>query len=139
MPGVRERPTTGGANRITERNAAILRSYEAGETLAAIGASHGLSRELIRQIVKGSGAIMPRERNCAVEDCHTAPRSPRRRVQISVEASITGRIPNGDTSRLRVGDHDQEALPKPRAPDALLNLIWLTSGDTEAYRSFDPC
>jgi hypothetical protein len=58
---------------LERRDAAIVRRYEAGETLAAIGVSLGLTRDRIRQIVKASGAVMPRDYKCAVRDCSTAP------------------------------------------------------------------
>jgi len=52
-----------------QRDAEMLSRYEAGETLTSIGASLGLTRERVRQIVKRSGAEMPRKRRCAVADC----------------------------------------------------------------------
>jgi hypothetical protein len=63
---------------IEQRNAEMLRRYEAGENLTCIGASLGFTRERVRQIVKQSGAHMPWEYTCAVEGCSTSPRSPRR-------------------------------------------------------------
>jgi len=60
-----------------QRNAEMVRRYEAGETLESIGASLGLTRERVRQIVRLSGAEMPRETTCAVGGCYTAPRRPR--------------------------------------------------------------
>jgi Sigma-70, region 4 len=63
---------------IEQRNAEMLRRYKAGENLASIGSSLGFTRERVRQIVKQSGACMPWEYRCAVKDCETSPRSPRR-------------------------------------------------------------
>jgi hypothetical protein len=63
---------------IEQRNAEIVRRYKAGENLASIGASLGFTRERVRQIVKQSGARMPWEYRCAVKDCETSPRAPRR-------------------------------------------------------------
>jgi Sigma-70, region 4 len=62
---------------IEQRNTEMIRRYEAGENLASIGASLGFTRERVRQIVKQSGAHMPREYTCAVKDCETSPRAPR--------------------------------------------------------------
>lgn len=56
----------------------MLRRCEAGETLTSIGASFRLTRERVRQIVKRSGADMPRSRRCAVADCDKLPCWPRR-------------------------------------------------------------
>jgi Sigma-70, region 4 len=56
----------------------VLQRYEAGETLAAIGARVGLTRERIRQIVKVSGAPMPWDDTCAMQACATSPRTPDR-------------------------------------------------------------
>jgi Sigma-70, region 4 len=55
------------------RDIQVLRRYEAGETLASIGAGVGLTRERIRQIVKASGAAMPWDYKCAVKTCSTSP------------------------------------------------------------------
>jgi len=55
----------------------LVRRYETGETLGSIAARIGLSRERVRQIVKLSGAHMPGDYKCAVEDCDTSPRSSR--------------------------------------------------------------
>lgn len=46
-------------------------------TLASIGASLGYTREWVRQTVKRSGAVMPREYKCAVANCDASPRPPR--------------------------------------------------------------
>jgi hypothetical protein len=59
----------------------MLRRYTAGENFASIGASLGFTRERVRQIVEQSGAHMPWEYTCAVKDCETSPRSPRRYCQ----------------------------------------------------------
>jgi Sigma-70, region 4 len=56
----------------------MVRRYEAGEPLGSIAARLGLSRERVRQIVKLSGAYMPGDYKCAVDDCDISPRSPRR-------------------------------------------------------------
>jgi len=56
----------------------MLRRYKAGENFASIGDSLGFTREWVRQIVKQSGAHMPWEYTCAVKDCETSPRAPRR-------------------------------------------------------------
>jgi Sigma-70, region 4 len=61
-----------------ERTATIMRDYAGGATLAQIGATVGLTRERVRQIVKGSGALTPRDGKCGVQDCQTAPRPPNR-------------------------------------------------------------
>jgi len=61
-----------------DRDAAIVRRYKAGENLAAIGASLGMTRERIRQIVRASGAVMPWQYRCAVKGCERSPRAPRR-------------------------------------------------------------
>jgi hypothetical protein len=58
------------------RDFEVLQRYEAGETLAGIGAAVGLTRERIRQIVKASGAPMPWDYKCAVKGCDTSPRTP---------------------------------------------------------------
>jgi Sigma-70, region 4 len=63
---------------IEQRNVEMLRRYKAGENLANIGVIFGVTRERVRQIVKQSGAHMPWEYTCAVEDCETSPRAPRR-------------------------------------------------------------
>jgi len=78
MPSVHGRPSAAQARRDALRNAEVVRRYEAGETLANIGAGIGLTRERIRQIVQASGAPMPLDYKCAVQDCSTAPRSPNR-------------------------------------------------------------
>jgi hypothetical protein len=62
--------------RYGSRNAAILRRYQDGENMARIGASLGLTRDRVRQIVKASGADMPQDYVCAVEACDTAPHWP---------------------------------------------------------------
>ena len=62
---------------IEQRNAEMVRRYQAGENLASIGASLGFTRERVRQIVKQSGAHMPSEYTCAVKECETSPRAPR--------------------------------------------------------------
>ena len=64
--------------RLEQRNAEIVRRYRAGEELASIGVSLDLTRECIRQIVRGAGARMPREYKRAVPDCFRSPRSPGR-------------------------------------------------------------
>jgi hypothetical protein len=61
-----------------QRNAEMVRRYEAGENLATIGARLGFTRERVRQVVKQSGARMPWEYRCAAEGCETSPRAPRR-------------------------------------------------------------
>ena len=61
-----------------QRNAEMLRRYKSGENLASIGTSLGFTRERVRQIVKQSGARMPLGYVCAVRDCETSPRAPRR-------------------------------------------------------------
>jgi hypothetical protein len=66
---------------LDRRNAEMLRRYEAGETLASIGVGLGFTRERVRQIVRQSGAPMPREYKCAVKACNTSPRSPHRYCQ----------------------------------------------------------
>jgi hypothetical protein len=55
-----------------------MRCYSAGDTLAKIGTTVGLTKERIRQIVKRSGVPMPHDYKCAVKDCYTAPRAPNR-------------------------------------------------------------
>jgi hypothetical protein len=60
---------------LARRNTEMVRRYTAGESMARIGASLGLTRERVRQIVKGSGAVMPWDYICAVADCAKAPRS----------------------------------------------------------------
>jgi hypothetical protein len=62
---------------LSRRDSEMLRRYEAGETLARIGASLGLSRERVRQVVKRSGAEMPRSRKCAAAGCDKLPDWPR--------------------------------------------------------------
>jgi hypothetical protein len=61
---------------LARRDAEIVRRYEAGETLASIGADVDLTRERIRQIVKASGLPMPWDYKCAVTGCKTSPRTP---------------------------------------------------------------
>ena len=63
---------------LARRDGEIVSRYEAGENLASIGAALDLTKERIRQIVRSSGARMPREYRCAVKDCYTSPRSPGR-------------------------------------------------------------
>jgi hypothetical protein len=59
---------------LQRRDDAVVRRYEQGETLTSIGASLGLTRERVRQIVKASGAEMPGDRRCGAARCETAPR-----------------------------------------------------------------
>src|ERR1022692_11823 len=54
---------------LAQRDAEMLLRYETGESLTSIGVRLGLTRERVRQIVKGSGADMPRSRRCAVAEC----------------------------------------------------------------------
>ena len=61
---------------IEPTDAGIVRRYEAGDTLAAIGATVGLTRERVRQIVRAAGAVMPWDYKCAVPDCQRSPRTP---------------------------------------------------------------
>jgi hypothetical protein len=63
---------------IEQRNDELLRRYKAGESLASIGVAVDLTRERVRQIVQRSGAAMPLEYKCAVKECSTSPRAPRR-------------------------------------------------------------
>lgn len=49
---------------------------QAGETLAAIGARVGLTKERVRQILKASEVAMPREYRCAAKACTAAPHRP---------------------------------------------------------------
>jgi hypothetical protein len=65
-----------GPSGVERRDAAILAAYQAGETLASIGSTFGLSRERVRQIVKASGAPMPSELRCAMPNCERMPRAP---------------------------------------------------------------
>lgn len=58
---------------VEQRNAEMVRRYQSGETLSSIGASVGLTRERVRQIVKVSGAKMPKDRRCAVSSCSIVP------------------------------------------------------------------
>lgn len=51
---------------VAERNSEMLRRYQAGESLARIGSSLGLTRERVRQIVRDAGGIMPLTYICAV-------------------------------------------------------------------------
>jgi hypothetical protein len=62
---------------VTQRNAEMLRRYSAGDTLASIAAALGYTRERVRQIVKFTGAVMPRGLRCAVEQCERSTRAPR--------------------------------------------------------------
>jgi hypothetical protein len=62
--------------RAERRNAVIVSSYAAGESLASIGLRVGLTRERVRQIVKASGAVMPSELRCAMAGCDQTPRAP---------------------------------------------------------------
>jgi hypothetical protein len=78
MPAMRERRTAVQAQEHALRDLEVLRRYESGETLAAIGARVRLSRERVRQIVMASGAAMPWDYKCAVEGCTTSPRTPNR-------------------------------------------------------------
>jgi Sigma-70, region 4 len=76
LSGVRtERLATGRFKTAEMRNVEIVRRYEAGASLASIGADLGYTRERVRQIVKLSGASMPRDYKCAVVGCEIAPRS----------------------------------------------------------------
>lgn len=76
--GKQGRPSATELPGIKRRNAEMVRRYEAGETLASIGASLGFTRERVRQVVKQSGAYMPWEYKCAAEGCSTSPRAPKR-------------------------------------------------------------
>ena len=80
MPSPRQEPTFVGylAAKYGARNADIVARYEAGENMAQIGVALGLTRNRVRQIVKLSGAVLPREYTCAVEGCATAPFRPHR-------------------------------------------------------------
>jgi hypothetical protein len=64
------------------RDTEVLRRYQAGETLASVGADVGLTRERIRQIVKASGAPMPWDYRGAVKACNTSPRTPNSYCQV---------------------------------------------------------
>jgi hypothetical protein len=76
--GKQRKPFAAELPGIELRNAEIVCRYKAGEGLASIGVDLELTRERVRQIVRSSGARMPREYKCAVADCFTAPRSPQR-------------------------------------------------------------
>jgi hypothetical protein len=76
MPALRGRRTAVQAQAVAVRDLEVLRRYEAGETLASIGAAIGLTRERIRQIVKASGVAMPWDYKCAVKGCQASPRTP---------------------------------------------------------------
>lgn len=78
MPGVRGHHTAAQAKLDALRDTGVVRRYQAGETLASVGAALGLTRERIRQIVKASGAPMPWDYRCAVKACNTSPRTPNR-------------------------------------------------------------
>lgn len=73
---MRGRRTAVQAQTVAVRDLEVLRRYEAGETLASIGAAIGLTRERIRQLVKASGVAMPWDYKCAVKDCQASPRTP---------------------------------------------------------------
>lgn len=98
---------------IQRRNAAMLRRYEAGETLTSIGEAYGLTRERLRQIVKSTGVSMPRDtrRMCDVSGCGR-PHNSRgycelhsRRLQIygSVDLPPTPTLAHGTTAKYRGG------------------------------------
>jgi hypothetical protein len=58
---------------MAHRDAEIVRLYAAGDSLTIIGSRFGLSCERVRQIVKASGVVMPKERRCKVDECQTIP------------------------------------------------------------------
>jgi hypothetical protein len=76
MPAMRGRRTAVQAQAVAVRNLEVLRRYAAGETLAAVGARVGLTKERVRQILKASEVAMPRELKCAAKACTTSPRAP---------------------------------------------------------------
>ncbi len=76
--GRQGRPFAADLPGIERRNAEMVRRYKAGENVASIGASLGLTRERVRQVVKQSGAYMPWEYKCAIDGCFTSPRTPMR-------------------------------------------------------------
>jgi hypothetical protein len=82
MPGFRGHHTAEQLAENARRDIEVLHRYEAGETLAGIGAVIGLSRERVRQIVRASGVAMPWDSKCAVRACKTAPRTPNRYCQL---------------------------------------------------------
>jgi hypothetical protein len=88
----------GPYNDSSRRDAEMRRRYEAGETLTSIGAGLGLSRERVRQIVKRSGAVMPRSRVCAAGECHKVSSWPRsychdHQIRIELYGDPLGRRP----------------------------------------------
>ena len=78
MPGFRGHHSAEQLAANARRDVEVLRRYEAGETLAGIGAVVGLTRERVRQIVRASGAPMPWDYKCAVSSCERSPRTPNR-------------------------------------------------------------
>jgi hypothetical protein len=81
MPGFRGHHSAEQLAANARRDVEVLRRYEAGETLAGIGAVVGLTRERVRQIVRASGAPMPWDYKCAVSSCERSPRTPNRYCQ----------------------------------------------------------
>jgi hypothetical protein len=81
MPGFRGHHTAEQLAANALRDIEVLRRYEAGDTLAGIGAVIGLSRDRIRQIVRASGVAMPWDYKCAVTGCETSPRTPNQYCQ----------------------------------------------------------
>jgi len=73
---IKPRSPPASSRALEQRNALMVLCYQAGETLGNIAASLALSRERVRQIVRQSGADMPSDFKCAVEDCDISPRSP---------------------------------------------------------------
>jgi len=100
MPAMRGRRTAVQAQAVALRDLEVLRRYESGETLAAIGARVGLTRERIRQLVKASGASMPWDYKCAVDACTTSPRTPNRYCKEHQRRFELQGDPQGAKSRL---------------------------------------
>jgi Sigma-70, region 4 len=115
LVGKQGRPFAADLPGIERRNAEMVRRYTAGENLARIGASLGVTRERVRQVVKQSGAPMPWEYQCAVDGCCTSPRSPRAycsRHQLRLERYGPAGHP---TAAPRPARHVQ-LLPRRRLP-----------------------